>query len=200
VGASAAILIGAGAGISAFSQINAGRMARLAGDRSAARMQFQAKEAEYQAGQVVAESQLAAAEQRRQADLVASRSLAVAAASGAGVSDPTVMNVIARTKGEGVYRASLALYEGVAKARSLRVQSAFDELAGDEASLQGRITEGESKTGALGTLVAGAGGATSAASKSSSLYTKYGMSAWSGGGRGDSSLILDTGTTSRPVA
>lgn len=191
MGMSAAIMMGAGTAISAMGSINSGRMSKLAGERAQARAQFQTQEAEYQAGQVIAESQLAAAEQRRQGELVASRSLAVAAASGAGVSDPTVVNVIANTKGEAVYRANVALYEGAAKARQLRIAGAFDALSGQEAALQGRIAESEGKVAAIGSLAKGAGSAT--------MYAKYGMSSWNSTGRGDSNLI-DAGTpSSTPV-
>jgi hypothetical protein len=93
-------------------------------------------------------------------------------------------------------RALRGRREGARASRAERVRRAR-RRRGEPAGAHHR---GREQAGALGTLVAGAGGATSAASKSSSLYTKYGMSAWSGGGRGDSSLILDTGTTSRPVA
>ena len=70
-----------------------------------------------------ASSQRTAVEQKRQARLLQSRALAVAGASGGGVSDPGVVDLLARLSGEGEYRALTALYEGEESARSKEAQA-----------------------------------------------------------------------------
>lgn len=71
------------------------------------------------AGQDRATSQRAANEERRRARLLESRARAVAAKSGAGVSDPTVINLMADLSAEGEYRALTRMYEGETGAQSL---------------------------------------------------------------------------------
>ena len=51
------------------------------------------------------------------------RALAVAAASGGGADDPTVVNAIAGIDGEGEYRALTRLYEGDQEALSKEAQA-----------------------------------------------------------------------------
>lgn len=165
----------------------AGREARIRGEMQKAAFQFEAFEAERRGAASIAISQRQSLEEQRQATLVASRALAVASASGAGVSDPTMVRVIANARGEGAVRAATALYEGQAKARQLRAEAAMGRLSGEEAALSGRSNEA-----AYGIQAAG-----SVAREGLSLYSKYGMN----GPKGDSTLITssggwqDTGTT-----
>jgi len=121
----------------AYSSIESGRIARIQAERERMFRQFEAEQAEIIAGREIAASQRVAAEERRQSELVASRALAVAASSGAGVTDPTVVRLIAQTKGEGVYRANLALYEGETRARQLRLQAVGLNIEGSNAILEG---------------------------------------------------------------
>lgn len=157
----------------------AGREARIRGEMQKAAFQFEAFEADRRAGASIAISQRQALEETRQANLVASRALAVAAASGAGVSDPTMVRVIANARGEGAVRAATALYEGSAHARQLRTEAAMGRLSGTEAELSGRSTQA-----AYGIQSAGA-----VAREGLSLYSKYGLN----GPKGDTSLISSSG-------
>lgn len=75
------------------------------------------------AGLERASAQRDAMEQQRQARLLESRALAVAAASGGGASDPTVVNTIANIAGEGEYRALTALYNGEEQALGLEAEA-----------------------------------------------------------------------------
>ena len=59
-----------------------------------------------------AAAQRTAIQSRREAQYALSRGQALAAASGAGATDPTVVNVLGQIKGEGEYHALTALYEG----------------------------------------------------------------------------------------
>lgn len=86
-------------------------------------LRSEATQLDEQAGRTRASSQREAIEQRRQAKLVASRALTLAAASGGGADDPTIVNLIANTEGEGAYRAYTALYNGNEEALGLERQA-----------------------------------------------------------------------------
>ena len=164
-----------------------GRSARIAGEEARLAAEFNAHQAEIEAGTAQALAQRSAAEQRRQGDIIASRALAVAAASGGGASDPTMVNIIANIRGESVYRANVAFYEGEARARKLRLHAMTERVSGAEA-----VTEGANKE--LGYSLAAAGSAFKGAASISAkkivndipgLYGRYGM----GGPGGDSAAI-----------
>ncbi len=157
-----------------------GKMARIRGEMERVGYEFQAWEAERRAGTSIAISQRQSAEERRQANLVASRALAVSAASGAGVSDPTMVRVIANARGEGAVRAANALYEGQARARALRTDAALGRLSGSEADVTGQAIEGSYATAAKGAVL----------KESFGLYAKYGMNGPSSG-RGDAALVSE---------
>lgn len=92
----------------------------ILGARSEAKqLKSEAAQLEYNAGQQRAASQRQAIDERRDADIAGSRALALAAASGGGADDPTVVNNIARISGEGEYRALTALYNGEVDARQM---------------------------------------------------------------------------------
>lgn len=99
----------------------------IAGRRSA---DFVADQLRYNAGQAQASAQRAAYNEDRTAKYVASNALAEAASGGGGASDPTVVKLIARNKGEMAYRKQLALYEGDDKARMLNLQADATEYSG----------------------------------------------------------------------
>lgn len=166
-----------------FAQLEAGRLARVQGDRAKAMAQFEAFEGDRRAGIAIAVGQSQALEETRQATLVASRALAVAAASGAGVSDPTMVRVISNARGEGAVRAATALYEGQARSRALRTEAAMGRLSGDEAA-----ADGAARQQGYGLAAAGTG-----LMEAASLYAKYGMRGPGTGPAGDSALI-DTGS------
>lgn len=109
------------------------KAAATAGARQQLAAEFNAMELERQAGISIALAQRQAAEERRQGDIAASRALAVAAASGAGVSDPTIVRLLTSAKGEGAYRAEVALYEGEERARQLRIGATAERLGGADA-------------------------------------------------------------------
>jgi hypothetical protein len=177
----------AGAFVSVQGSREAGRLSKLAGERSRVAAEFNALELERQAGIAIALSQRTALEEQRLADVAASRALAVAAASGAGVSDPTIMNILARTKGEGTYRASVALYEGEERARQFRIAAISERIGGSQAMEEGAARAGAYNLQAIGTMFR----------TGSSLYAKYGgggpdaASVEGAAGSGDARL-LDT--------
>jgi hypothetical protein len=94
-----------------------------AANSQAGQLRSEATQLDAMAGLDRASSQRASVEQRRNARLLQSRALAVAGASGGGISDPTVVNLLAKLEGEGEYRALTALYEGEEEARSKERQA-----------------------------------------------------------------------------
>lgn len=88
------------------------------------------------AGQELAAGQYAAEDGRRKTQILLSRAQAVAAASGAGVLSPTVMNLISGLTSEGEIEAQTTYYESKSRAGNiiyegaLRAQGEGDDLAG----------------------------------------------------------------------
>lgn len=177
-GAGGAISAGASL-IGTYLQVQAsremGRVARVRAEQQRVMAEFEAVEAERRAGASIAISQRQASEERRQANLVASRALAVAASSGGGVNDPTMIRVIANARGEGAVRAANALYEGEARARQLRTEAAMGRLTSTEGLINAAgIQEGHALA-SMGTI----------AKEGASLYSRYGMN----GPKGDAALV-----------
>lgn len=143
----------------------AGQAARDNAERQRVAAQFTAAQLEQQAGQSIAASQRQAAEQTRQATLLKSRALALAAASGAGASDPTIVNLMSRISGEGAYRSAVALYQGEEQARQSRLKAAGAIYEGDAAVAGGIDRQNAYNTSATASLLSGAG----------SLFARYGM-------------------------
>jgi uncharacterized low-complexity protein len=134
-------VIGGATLFSAMGSVQAGQA-----QNEAAR--YAAQQAEQAAGQSRAASQRAAEEERRQARIVASRARAAAGSSGAGVTDPTVTNIIGDIEGEGEYRALTALYQGEDRARTLETDAALRRFEGRQARKSGMFD-------AAGTIFAG---------------------------------------------
>lgn len=121
---------------------DAAEASRVAGRRRSIAAKFEAEQLEQMAGQSIAASQRDAREERRRADLAASRAIALAAASGGGASDTTVVKIISDLKGEGAYRSAVALYRGEEQARRLRMGAKgkrYEALVSEEGgNLQGQ--------------------------------------------------------------
>ena len=178
---------------SAKGQKDQGKAGQQQAQQSAAQAkvsaEFEAKQADYLAGQAVAISQREAYEQRRMSALLASKALSIAAASGAGASDPTVVGLIGEIYAEGAYRSALAMYEGEETARSYKV-SAAARRAGGESFAAARTAEGESiarasNLSATSTLISGA----------SSLFGSFGS--MGGGGSRSGPYIAPGQATAR---
>lgn len=106
------------------STILSGGTAVLGGIQQKKVADAQAKQLRVQGKAEAARAGAEAAEERRQARYVSSRARAVAAASGAGATDPTVVNTIANLETEGEYRALMAMYNG-----EVRQNAAFGEAS-----------------------------------------------------------------------
>jgi hypothetical protein len=115
----AALASGGGKALSTVATVLSGIAPVLAG--TAAK-----KSADQEAEQIVArakarraEGGAAAREELRQSRLIQSRAQAVAAAQGADLSDPSLVNNFGDLAAEGQYRALARLYEGEDEARGL---------------------------------------------------------------------------------
>lgn len=110
--------------------------------------EYEARQLETNAGQQQAAAQRAAAERERQAVLMMSRAQAVAAASGAGALDPTVLKIISGIAEEGALASATELYDGDERARGMRDQAAASRF-------EGKMFRRAGRTRALTTLFTG---------------------------------------------
>ncbi len=161
----------AGTVMSARGQRQQGADIASTGQQQQALAQYQASQMRVNAIDAQASAQMNSHNIQQQQDYVTSRALAVAAASGGGASDPTVINLIAKTAGEGAYRKSVALYEGNAKAQALNNQADATEYGGSLAASNADKSQSAYNLAATTTLVKGA----------ASLYSKYASGGPSGG-------------------
>jgi hypothetical protein len=117
----------------------------------------EASQLESIAGQTRAASQREMANRRRAARYAQSRAQALAAASGAGASDPSVVDLISDLEGEGEYGALAAMFEGEDRARGLEFGATLSRKQGQAAMSSSALKAGS-------TLLSGG----------SSWYDKYG--------------------------
>ncbi len=176
------ILTGTGIGTRAFGMYMQGRGYMEHGYAAAAAAQFSAEQMRINASEAAAASHRTAFDIARQGQLIASKQLAVAAASGGGASDPGVLTIMARTAGENAYRSQVALYEGLSRQRQMNLAAAGEQWTGQEEKRQGMLAGLTSSIGAVSTLIhggarmqemAGKGHGTNAAG-GTSLLDKYG--------------------------
>ena len=109
---------------------------------------FAANQLDAAATQQEAVGQLNAAEEIRKSELLQSRALAVAGASGAGASDPDVTHVIGRFAQEGNLAAETQLYNGGESARAMRIGAKVQRWEGDQAA-KGFNIQGQAMKGAV---------------------------------------------------
>lgn len=132
------------AGISLASGFLSASAERDAANREAAARRAQGKaqqEADYlaasqmeqNAGQDQAAGQINAANAQRQSELIQSRALAVAGASGAGMSDPTIVKIMGDLAKEGQLAVDTQLYQGDEAARQGRFAAKVKRYEGDQA-------------------------------------------------------------------
>lgn len=113
----------------------------LSANADAKELNLQADQLSAQAGTERATAQRRAMEERRQARLVSSRALSLAAAGG-GADDPSVVNNLANIAGEGEYRALTALYEGNDAAASMEADAAARRRGAKSVKTAGLIKAG----------------------------------------------------------
>lgn len=155
--------------LNALGSIHQGESEKAAAD-------FRAKQLRHRANQAAGQGQRAAIEEKRQASILAGRAQAVAAASGGGATDPTVINRIAGIVSEGEYRALTALYEGDSESDALKNSAIISKFEGKQAQRAGYIK-------AVGSILSGG----------STMFGNYGQGGprRPGGGGGASGGFAD---------
>lgn len=138
--------------------------ARAAGKAAQQEKEFEAQQYDQQSMQSVAAGQRSASEQEQRARLMVSRAIALSAAGGGSVSDPSVVNTIADIEGEGAYRAATELYKGEEQSRQLRMGASASRYEGE---ILKRGGEAKGKAYDLQAVSA-------LAKQGSSMYEKYG--------------------------
>lgn len=123
-----------------------------AGQAQADAANAQAAAQERRAGEERAAAQRQAAAKAKEARLVMSRQQALAAASGGGAGDPTVMNLMGQVAATGDFNARSALYEGEARGRGLEDQAAIERMQAKQAKLAGFINAGSTILGGLSSV------------------------------------------------
>lgn len=147
--AAAAIATLAATGLQVMGTLQQGRAQQAA-------LNYEAQERERAAAEERAASQREAIEKRGEAERVMSRQKALAAASGAGVVTPSILDIYGDTAQQGEYNAQTALYGGESRARGQISQANAARFKG-KAAYKGSLLE------AGGQAFAGAGKAYSQA-------------------------------------
>jgi len=143
-----------------IAQVTKGAGAIVAGNAKDDAANFEAQQLRMSGRRVMAAATSQAQIEEHKGKLLASRATAVAAASGGGASDPTVVKIISDIKGEATLRANEALYAGESQKQLLQTQANAKKLEGKQARQASIITA----TGEFAKAGVDAG----------SLYDKYG--------------------------
>jgi hypothetical protein len=138
----------------------------------------EANQMRLRANTVQAQSQHAAIEERRQADLVHSRARVVAASSGGSTSDATVVGILGDIDAEGEYRAMSQLWNGDEEALGLRYGADIKEREGQAALEAGMLGAASTVAGGSMSMKQEAGGAWKSSKMKANVYNKYGKKYW----------------------
>lgn len=152
--------------LSAGGQIARAQTYKKIAARRKALADYEAQQLELEAEGARGVGTRAAQDEALKAANVNSTALARAAASGAGASDPTIMNIISRTAGEGAYRSALAMYEGEAQARLDVMRAQGLRYAGVTGVSDAATAARQEQTAAAATLLSGG-------VKTMSLYDRF---------------------------
>lgn len=140
-----------GSGVSAVGQIAAGQQQKAMAD-------YQAQQLDQQAKDRMAVATRDAEQEAKKKDALLSRQTALAASSGGGVQNQSVLKLLEDTEAQGTFNANSAIYGGQSDASGLRSQAAVSRA-------EGKAAQTGSYLGAAGTLISGFG---------SAYRTKYG--------------------------
>jgi hypothetical protein len=170
-----------GGSLDAFGQAAGGVSHVMFGIQARQAAQFEAAQMRQNANTAEAASQRTASDIDRQTQFVTSRALAVAAGSGGGASDPTVVNLIARDAGEGAYQKQLALYGGRDRAR-------LDNEQADAKTFEGKSTFDNSLQVGAAAYGGAAANLLKSQAKGASLFQRFGGGGPQVGAGGDDSM------------
>ncbi len=138
----------AGAVSQGLAQKRAGKVAQRMGDYEALGYERNAAAAE-------AGAQAQAFERQRDTDELISKQVAEAAASGGGVENPTILDIVGRTAQRGSYLTRSELYQGESRAAGLRDEAAASRYRGKVARAEGKSAMAQSILGAVGDVAGG---------------------------------------------
>ncbi len=124
--------------LSIAGNVSAGNSAKRAALQQQQAANWEAAQMRVNAGQALAESQLAAQEERRQGELVQSRARALLAAQGGSLTDPSAVALLSRNAGETAYRSAVALYKGQEESRQMLTNAMATEASGIARAQEGR--------------------------------------------------------------
>lgn len=111
------------------------------GKSQQAALNYEAQMRDKKAAEERAASQRTSIEKRREGELAMSRGKAIAAASGAGVVNPSILDIYSETAQRSEYNAQTELYGGESRARGEMDQAALARAKG-KAAMKGSILEG----------------------------------------------------------
>lgn len=169
-----------GGAVDAFGQSFGGVSHVMFGIQARQAAQYQATQLRQNANSAEAASQRTAFDIDRQTQFITSRALAVAAASGAGATDPTVVSLIARDAGQGAYERAAALYGGADRAR-------LDRESADAKEYEGKTTLVNSLEVGAAAYAGGATNLLKSQARGASLFQRFGGGGPSLGGFGNGS-------------
>lgn len=135
--AAAAIMTLAATGLQVMGTLQQGKAQQAA-------LNYEAQERERVAAEERAASQREAIEKRSETEKVMSRQKALAAASGAGVVTPSILDIYGDTAKQGEYNAQAALYGGESRARGQLSQANAARFKG-KAAYKGSLLEAGSQ-------------------------------------------------------
>lgn len=139
--------------ITAVGQIRAGQAADQMGKAQQQGLEHQAEQMRVNAGQERAASQRDMIIKRKQATLVQSRAQAVAAASGGGTLDASIVDIMGDLEAEGDYGVNLAQYHGEERARDLESGAQMKVFEGGLARTAGKNAKKASRLAAVSTVI-----------------------------------------------
>lgn len=153
----------AGTAISMYGQYASARAAKAEGELTQRSADLEAGQMRRRAKQAFAAGQRQAQDELRNAKLMQSRALMLAAAGGGGASDPSIVNLIAGIADEGAKRASLHMQAARQESGALRLQAISTQYGGANA----RDAAGVRAAGYRGKMVE------TAASGAGGIFSKY---------------------------
>lgn len=142
--------LGGGGALSLIGSAISGVGAIAGGIQANEQAKAQAKAMEKKGESEYAIAQRKMMEGNRQARLAVSRQRAVAAASGGGVSDPTVESIMGKTEARGSYNALMDMYNGATIRDDLYQNAANTRAEGRGAMIGGFINAGSTIFDSIG--------------------------------------------------
>lgn len=157
--------IGAGGILSAGSAFNQGQAASRMGNIQANSLEEFAAQLDASANTQEGVSQAKAKDSKRQARLLQSRIIALAAANGGSTQEKNVNDILLNVGEEGEYRALMDLYNGSSAAYELRSKAISLRNNALVSRFEGKQTRRASNMAAIGGLFSSAGSAATFGSK-----------------------------------